>query len=200
MDPALAAAIDADAAPPPQDKLDALRAAGVRLRDKLREKSDIEERLKAVNGDINKIQSVEMPDLFHEAGVDKVGLPPAGNLPACDVELGPYYKASISAEWSEEKQTAAYDWLEENGHGDLLSIVLAVAFNREQYNEARELARELRDQGYTPQVSRRVPWATLTAWVRELYERHGGSLSDAEKERLGATTGVIARLKERKSK
>lgn len=197
---ALAALIAAEDTRPSEDKLERLRELGTKLRDELREIEDAEERLSARKAIVQKIQFEELPDLFGEVGVDRVGLPAAGNLPACDVIMTPYYKANIAADWEPVKREEAFNFLEQQGAGDLIRVVVSVSFNKEEYDDAMDVAALLRQHGYTPDIARSVPWGTLTAWVRERYEQLKSALSGEELAKIGATVGRRASLKERKQK
>ena len=192
---ALAQKMSSGVAKAGSDQLDAITEAAVLLRDAEREKSDIEDRLSEKNKQIQELRFKTLPDLMHEAGVDRLGLPAQGNLPPCDAKLSPYYHANIAADWPPEKRQAAFDWLEQNGHGDLLKVTVSVSFSKSQMDEARALEGQLVDMGHAPLVIPSVPWSTLTAWLREQVEKYH---SQPPLETIGGTVGSVVKLTPRK--
>lgn len=66
-----------------------------------------------------------------------------------------------------ENRTKAYDWLENNGFGNLIKSDVVVAFNRKQITEAKELVKKLREEGKVANLERNVHYQTLQAFVRE---------------------------------
>ena len=166
-----------------------------RLRDAEREKADAEERLREIDQRIQEIKFKTLPDMMQEAGIDRLGLPAQGNLPACDAKLIPYYHANIAAGWEPEKKKAAFDWLEDNGHGDLLKVQVAVTFGRKEIDAARELEGKLAAMGLQPELSMSVPWSTLTAWLKEQVEKYH---NQPPLDTIGGTVGSVVKLTPRK--
>ena len=183
------------AAPPAT--LEKVRAELAAQRDDQQVLADLEARRKETQARIDKRRFDTLPALLMAAGTDQVGLPAAGNLPAYDARLKPYYRANIAAEWPDERRQAAYDLLEAKGGGDIVKCVVSVEFNREELETARALAQQLSAAGLFPTLKRAVQWNTLTAWFREQVEAHHG-FTGAEMEALGATHGHQVELKERK--
>lgn len=170
MSAALAAAVEA--APPVAggDKLDAVRGLARRLRDLEREAQDLDDRKKAVDRAIAELQFAELPDAFDAAHMDAYTLRAEGNSPAYEAEIKPYYRANIAADWPDEKRRAAFYLLDSRGAGDLVRAVVSVTFGKRELERARSLETELRVMGLEPEVKMTVPWATLTAWLREEVE------------------------------
>jgi hypothetical protein len=162
------------------------------------EKSTLEDRLKQVNTRLSRIYYSELPAIMDEAETDSLGLPAEGNFPAYDLELVKEIKANISADWDDEKRTAAIGWLDENGHGDLVKTEVRAFFPREDREEAHKFAEEAKraDPGKARvEVKESVHNATLTAWLKELF-RDGKPIPP-----LDVIGGVIAKrasLKQRK--
>jgi hypothetical protein len=191
----VAALVAQDTAPTPSDALGKIRDAARRLRDLEAEIVDLTERTTEKKAEVSQLKQKELVDLMNEAGVDNIGLPAEGNMPAYDAKAGAYYHANIGADWPPEKRDAAFAWLEEHGHGDLLKAVVTVAFGRRELEQARTLENTLRDMGLSPNLSMSVPWATLTAWLKEQVERRH---AQPPLELLGATVGQIVKLTPRK--
>jgi hypothetical protein len=178
--------------------LETVRAELAAQRDDQQVLADLEARRKETQARIDKRRFDTLPALLMAAGTDQVGLPAAGNLPAYDARLKPYYRANIAAEWPSEKREAAFDLLEAKQGGDIIKCVVSVEFNREEIDEARTLVQKLGEAGLIASLKRTVQWNTLTAWFREQVEAHRG-LSGAEMEALGATHGHQVEIKERKT-
>lgn len=207
---ALAAAMSRDAQQSvPEDKLEAVRKKLREFRDQQQIKAGLEERLKQVNIALFETEHKTLPDLFNDVGIDKLGLPAEGNLPAYDADLSPYYKASISAEWPEEKRAEAFKWLDDNNHGDIIKSAYVILLPRGARTIALALEKAIKglkarlpgkktlqkvDVDYV--VKLEVPWNTLTAFVKEQVEKGEAPPLDV----LGATVGEIVKLKPRKEK
>ena len=190
---AIARQSGAQAAP---DKLEQLRAAARELRDQQALIGDLEERTKAAKAAVQEIQMKRLPDLLQDAGVDSVGIPPEGNLPGYDGKLKPYYHANIAESWEPERRAAAFDWLEKNGHGDLIKVTVSAVFGRGDIANARILEDKIRQLGFQPELSYGVPWNTLTSWLREQIEKYGRT---PPLDLFGATVGYIVKLVARKT-
>ncbi len=161
-----------------------------------RDITDLEAQLKEKRTRYLELSMRELPSVLGELSIDKIGLPEMG----VDVVVAPYYKANIAADWPEEKRDAAFTWLEENGHGDLIKSVLSVTFGRKELELARQLEELIRTQfaganSHPVSIDMSVPWNTLTAFVREQIQR-GESLP---LDTLGATVGSVATVKKRKT-
>ena len=194
---ALARKIKTDKPVVPEDKLELVREQLRRSRDTELEMSELATRLKVKSEEQNKRVFEELPALFQEIGIDRLGIEADGNLPAYDAALSPYYKASISGEWPPERQDAAFDWLEKEGHGDLVKNMFVVQLGRGDEKKALRLRALLEKAGFEFENKRAVPWNTLTSFVKEQVEKHN---TTPPLDLLGATVGKIVKLKPRKEK
>lgn len=159
-------------------------------------KDELEEDLKKVNVELWDIQTKSLPDLFSEIGTDIIGVPSAN----VDVVVKPYVMANIKADWEEEKREAGFAEVERVGGGDIIRNEVVVVFPRGHYDELLEWIEKVRGLNleFDPpdmNVTKTVPWNTLTAFVKEQVEK--GTALDLEK--LGATVGQIAKIQKRKS-
>lgn len=193
----IAKMLSEDRPAPDKDKLEQLRRAVRRMRDTERRIEDQTEVLKATKQLKLDMEQQELPTLFMEAGVDHVGLPAEGNLPAYDARLRPYYHASISADWDPEKQQRAFAVLTRLELEDLIKNIIEVTTGRGQNALAKKVIAALRKLKVEFTVRRGVPWNSLTAAVKERYKR-GEPMSDADLEALGATVGTVVKLEQRK--
>ena len=82
------------------------------------------------------------------------------------VEVKPVYGASIPA----AKKEDAFNWLRENGLGDLIKNEITVSFGRNEDNKASQYAILAQGQGYEPVQKLKVEPMTLKALVRERLE------------------------------
>jgi hypothetical protein len=180
--------------PTTPDALGAIRAAAIQRRDLGRLRDDLEARLTRVNKAAEELERTTLPDLFAAAGVARVDVAAVGNDAAFSAVLQPYYKANIQAAWPPEARDAAFAILDDIGLGDLTKSVVSVTFGRDEAAALRELIGLLDREGIRHTVARTVPWSTLTAAVREIYDS-GGSLDDGVLAAIGAVVGRIVKLK-----
>jgi hypothetical protein len=90
------------------------------------------------------------------------------------VEVKSVYGASIPADKKEE----AFNWLRENGLGDLIKNEVTVSFGRNEDNKAADYAVLAQGQGYQPTQKLKVEPMTLKALVRERIEKGDDMPSD----------------------
>jgi len=82
------------------------------------------------------------------------------------IEVKPFYGANITP----DKQEAAFNWLRDNGLGDIIKNDVTVTFGRGEDNKATAYAVLARGQGYEPVQKIGVHAQTLKAVVRERTE------------------------------
>lgn len=183
----------ADAATPNEDALKKVRALVASRRDLQQEANSLEERAKEKQRAIRDMDYKILPELFSVVGIDRLGLPAEGNQPALEAVLSDYYRANIAADWSEERRGAAFAHLQKLGMGELIRRNFEVSFAPDDPAWS-DFANLLTDQGIPFSMRMSVPWQTLTAALRALYE--GGSrLSAVDLEAIGATVGQVVKLK-----
>ena len=105
------------------------------------------------------------------------------------VEVKPVYGASIPA----AKKEDAFNWLRENGLGDLIKNEITVAFGRNEDNKAQQYAVLARGQGFEPVQKIGVHPQTLKAVVRERLESGQEMPSDLFKTYAGNSTKITRR-------
>jgi hypothetical protein len=183
------------AAQPSEGQLENIRRLATLARQFEKDITDLEERLSQTKRNLIRLTTETIPQAMDEAGIDRIGLPASGNLPAVDLTITPHYSANIWASWPPEKRKAAFDALTELGHGDLIKTEITTTFRRDQRDEALSLQRHLIDTyNLNPTLQESVHSKTLTAWLREQYER-GNPLPPLDV--IGAFIGRIAKFKER---
>jgi hypothetical protein len=187
----VAAAILSHKESPRQDKLDQLREAAKKLRDHTLHAADLEDQLKKTKAEITKLTKVELPALFELAGVTSIGIEPEGNMPAYEARAKPYYHANIASDWEPQRREAAFTWLTDNGHGDMIKGVITVQFGLGDEPLMRRVEQGLIKAGVPYTKEQSVPWSTLTSFVKEQITRCN---TTPPLELLGATVGRVVKL------
>lgn len=180
--------------PPDNDKLAVIRGKLAEARDLEMEVEKLTDRLKDAKRDLNILLTKTLPDMFQEAQIKVLGLEAEGNTPEYVATLSPFYSAGIPTSWDEAKRRKAFDWLDENGHGDLIKTRVEVDFAREKRDEANEAIAALNDLGLDPEVKEAVHQATLTAWLKEQVEDGNTPPLDV----IGGVVGKTIKLKRKK--
>ena len=121
-----------------------------------------EELLKDKKRDLEKISGEIIPTLLSEMGLASLKL-----ADGSAIEVKQYYAANISV----KNREAAYNWLRENGLGDIIKNNVTVSFGRNEDNKAAEYANLAKGQGYQPTQKLKVEPMTLKALVRERIEK-----------------------------
>lgn len=180
----------------PQDKLEGIKHQVKRLRDLQLRLQDAEDLAKGLKASINEMEHRVLPDLMAEAGVPSLMVEADGNQPVLEIRSQPYYKAVLPA--NDEDRAAAVQWLEDNGHGDLVKVELVSQFGRGDVDQARRVEKVLQEMEVSYSSRQNVPWQTLTAFVKEQVQK-GRALSSDTLALLGAHVGTIVKIKEIKN-
>jgi hypothetical protein len=207
-----------------------------RLRSKCEELVEAESRVAELDSMLesarekkNALAHKELPEIFGLLEVDNFGLPNAGEF-GVDLILSPYFKASIPAEWEEEKKNAAFDHLELIGGGDIIRTEVKFSLGRGQTDLARKIAEFVADHSEElgsndddsvteippATISMGVPWNSLTSFVKERHRQECQPefllRQQIQAERgepiepnmnivlLNATVGEVVKIKPRKEK
>lgn len=177
----------------PEDSLLKLRELAKAARTLELEIANLEERLKEHNIKLYDLTTKTLPDLMAELRIPSITIDAEGNEPAYELKAVPFYRANIAAEWPPEKKAAAFAWLDENGHGDLIKTTVGVPFAREDRAKAKKLADKLsKDYGVT--LTENVHFMTLTAWLKEQVE---DKQFIPPLDTIGGQVGRIVKIKER---
>lgn len=180
----------------PSDKLQQIEDMAVAARDLTQEIKDQEDVIKQKKKRLALILESDLPDIMGQVGIDHVGVPARGNNPGFDVNVVNDRSANIAAGWEPERKREAYDWLEANGHGDLIKSSLRIDFPREKVEEARAAAELIENKfGVDVEVSESIHPQTMSAWFREACAKH---LPLPPLDLIGARIARVAKLKERK--
>ena len=120
-----------------------------------------EERVKKIKKDIEVMSGEVIPTMMQEMNLSTLKLSDGSS-----VEVKPIYGASISPAKKEE----AFNWLRNNGLGDLIKNEITVSFGRNEDNKAADYAVLAQGQGYQPVHKLKVEPMKLKALVCELLE------------------------------
>jgi hypothetical protein len=193
------AAVLARTAPRKVDEttLEKLRTKAAEVRSLDQEIADIEETLERKEEAKSKIIKKELPDMMAQLGMPSFELEASGNDPAYKVTSMPYYHANIKVDWDEDKRARAFKLLADKGAPDMLKTIISIELGRGTSALVKKVSSALRKLKVPFSASRGVPYSTLTAWVRELYENNDTLTAD-EKEALGATVGTVVVIKPKK--
>ena len=120
-----------------------------------------EEYLKQRKKDLEQISGEAIPTMLTEMGLSYLKLADGSS-----VEVKTNYSATITLANKEK----AFNWLRENGLGDIIKNELTVSFGRNEDNKAAEYAELAKGHGYQPTQKLKVEPMTLKALVRERIE------------------------------
>ena len=111
---------------------------------------------------MRKLTDEIIPAALAEKGMSKFTM-----VDGSEVEVKPYYSASISA----DNRGPAFSWLRDNGYGDIIKNIVSTQFGRGEDELARDFITMARQQGFLVDQNEKVEPMTLKAWVRERVER-----------------------------
>lgn len=185
----------------PSDKLVYAQQQAAIARDLELHREQLEQSLAETKEKLNLLYSKTLPDLFDELNIDNLGVPPKGNQPGMDFEMKPYYSAGIAAKWPEEKKKEAFDLLKRCKAESLIKTEVSAALPKGNLAAAKKIfasVKKLKIKGASLSLEQTVHKSTLTAWLRELYER-GQSLPQTDLEKIAGSVGRIVRPKGRET-
>jgi len=143
--------------------------------------NDDEEKLKIKKERANKLSGEVIPTMMKEMSLSSLKLADGSS-----VEVKPIYGASIPVAKREE----AFNWLRNNGLGDLIKNEITVSFGRNEDNKAAEYASLAQSQGYQPAQKLKVEPMTLKALLRERTEAGKEMPSDLFNTFVGIQTKI----------
>ena len=120
-----------------------------------------EEIVKNLKKKRDHISGEVIPTMMSEMGLAELKLHDGSHL-----KVSTSYKAHIS----EANKEAAYNWLRENGLGDIIKNEISVSFGRNEDNKAADYAELAKSNGFQPTQKMKVEPMTLKALVRERIE------------------------------
>ena len=128
------------------------------LQQKEDEISSLEDLLKKKKQEADKIGSEIIPNMLAEQGLASLKLAVGSSI---DVRKS--YNCTIK----KDEMESAYNWLRENGLGDIIKNEVAVQFGKGEDNKAEQLLNLAVQEGYEPSQKQKVEPMTLKALFRE---------------------------------
>ena len=122
---------------------------------------DTESRLKLLKKKRDHISGDIIPTMMSEMGLAELKLHDGSHL-----KVSTSYRATITEANKEE----AFNWLRNNGLGDIIKNEISVSFGRNEDNKAANYAELAKGQGFQPTQKMKVEPMTLKALVRERIE------------------------------
>ena len=122
---------------------------------------NLEKDLKSVKEQADKISSEVIPNLLAEQGLSSLKLADGSS-----VDVRKSYNCTIK----KDQMELAYNWLRENGLGDIIKNEVAVQFGKGEDNKAEQLLTLAEQEGYEPTQKQKVEPMTLKALFRERVE------------------------------
>ena len=120
-----------------------------------------EDNLKDLKKKRAHISGEVIPTMMSEMGLAELKLHDGSHL-----KVSTSYKAHIS----EANKEQAFNWLRDNGLGDIIKNEISVSFGRNEDNKAADYAELAKGQGFQPTQKMKVEPMTLKALVRERAE------------------------------
>ena len=123
--------------------------------------ADIENDLKMMKKKRDHISGEVIPTMMSEMGLAELKLHDGSHL-----KVSTTYRATIT----EANKETAFNWLRNNGLGDIIKNEISVSFGRNEDNKAANYAELAKGQGFQPTQKMKVEPMTLKALVRERIE------------------------------
>ena len=120
-----------------------------------------ETNLKDLKKQHDRLSGEVIPTMMAEMGLAHLKL-----MDGSTVDVKPHYSASITI----ANREAAFNWLRENGLGDIIKNEISVSFGRNEDNKAADYAALAEERGFQPTQKLKVEPMTLKALVRERLE------------------------------
>ena len=137
-----------------------IAAECIRLKQKEDEIAELEEKLKAKKEEADNISSNVIPELLAEQGLAEIKLADGSK-----VSVRKEFRATLKKD--EIAREGAYQWLRDQGLGDIIKNNISVTFGRGEDDKAERLLNLAAENGYEPQQKSDVAWNTLTALYQE---------------------------------
>jgi len=136
------------------DKIKELQAVEKAIELDEKQIKDKKKHLEYLSGEI-------IPTMLSEMGLSSLKLQDGSS-----VEVKTNYSATIT----QANKESAFNWLRENGLGDIIKNEISVSFGRNEDNKAADYAELAKSQGLDPMQKLKVEPMTLKALVRERME------------------------------
>ncbi len=120
-----------------------------------------EQNIKNTKKEFEHLSGEVIPTMMAEMGLSHLKL-----MDGSSVDVKPHYSATIT----QANKEAAFNWLRNNGLGDIIKNEISVSFGRNEDNKAADYADLAKSHGFQPTQKLKVEPMTLKALVRERIE------------------------------
>ena len=120
-----------------------------------------EENIKNTKKELEHLSGEVIPTMMAEMGLSHLKL-----MDGSSVDVKPFYSATIT----KANQEKAFNWLRDNGLGDIIKNEISVSFGRNEENKAADYAVLAQERVFQPTQKMKVDPMTLKALVRERTE------------------------------
>ena len=120
-----------------------------------------EQNMKNTKKELEHLSGEVIPTMMAEMGLSHLKL-----MDGSSVDVKPFYSANITVANKEK----AFNWLRDNGLGDIIKNEISVSFGRNEENKAADYASLAQERGFQPTQKLKVEPMTLKALVRERTE------------------------------
>ena len=120
-----------------------------------------EDNLKNTKKQFEHLSGEVIPTMMAEMGLSHLKL-----MDGSSVDVKPFYSATIT----KANQEKAFNWLRNNGLGDIIKNEISVSFGRNEDTRAADYADLAKSHGFQPTQKMKVEPMTLKALVRERIE------------------------------
>lgn len=142
-------------------KTDTLQAINEAAQERFKLLSEIEElgaQMQVKQDRVKKIEEELIPGIMDNVGIPEIKLPSGHKVSVSD---------HVAVSIPKTTETEAFGWLEDHNFGDIIKNELVVSFDKAENDKAKQLQKELIEEGYDPSIKRGVHPSTLRAWAKE---------------------------------
>ena len=119
---------------------------------------ELEAQIKEEKNLYKKLSEIELPELMETLGLSEFSLVDGSKVTI---------KESVQASITKANEQAAFQWLRDNGFGDLIKNEIKTVFGKGQEELAEEAANKLQEIGVEVNRKKSVHPSTLKAFVKE---------------------------------
>ena len=135
-----------------------------KLQDVQQEIQNYKDRIKDLEESEKYFSQVVIPDMMNAMNLKTMKLKDGS-----EIEISNKFFANALA----AKRPEAYNWLRENGLGNIVKNEITVRFGRDEDNKAQQYATLAKGQGYDPEQKVSVHAGTLRVALEDLHSRGG---------------------------
>jgi hypothetical protein len=162
-----------------------LKQLAARLSEAKAEQALLNAQLRDLDNKVWQMEFQELPDMMHELGIEETTF-----KDGIFIKLQMFYKATLPK--TKPLREKAFAWLRQNGFGTIIKHEITATFTTGKSKQADGLIKFLEKLGCEFVDGESIHHATLTAFVKEQFEKGNGKLPlDA----LGAFIGERVTVK-----